>query len=101
MTPGGHAEQRGRVWWRPLGPQPQLRSPHLFQPARLPRIERLLTDEFQLRYEYDAKLVCNERDCKTFVNMGCLVVQLQELFRFLSETKPFETYVVTLPDEDN
>ena len=42
--------------------------------------------------------VCDARDCTTHLNRGCLVVQLQELFRYLSETRPYETYVVTLPD---
>ena len=62
-----------------------------------PRIERLLTDEFGLRYEHEWRTECTARDCTTHVNAGCLVVQMQELFRFLAETRPFETYVVTLP----
>ena len=127
-------------------------------PLLLPRIQRLLSEEFELRYDYDKRLVCDERDCKTHLNRGCLVVQLQErfrhacslrrrcppvappppppsystrapywhahpftayylaelfcypcwtnpspnsnqeLFRYLSETRPYETYVVTLPE---
>ena len=112
-------------------------------PLLLPRIQRLLTEEFGLRYDFDKRLVCDARDCTTHLNRGCLVVQLQallplsfhplapttptpiptptptptptrtptatpnplpspsphqELFRYLSETRPYETYVVTLPD---
>ena len=46
-------------------------------PLLLPRIQRLLSEEFELRYDYDKRLVCDARDCKTHLNHGCLVVQLQ------------------------
>merc|ERR1740124_2148488 len=37
-------------------------------PLLLPRIQRLLADEFELRYAYDTRLVCDARDCKTHLN---------------------------------
>ena len=45
-------------------------------PLLLPRIQRLLTEEFGLRYDFDKRLVCDARDCTTHLNRGCLVVQL-------------------------
>jgi len=67
-------------------------------PLLLPRIERVLTDEFDLAYEHEWQQRCCEETntCALQVNKGCLVVQLQELFRYLTQTKPFEMYVVNL-----
>lgn len=67
-------------------------------PLLLPRVERVLTDEFDLAYEHEWQQRCCEetRNCTLQVNKGCLVVQLQELFRYLTQTKPFEMYVVNL-----
>lgn len=67
-------------------------------PRLLPRIERVLTDEFDLAYEHEWQQRCCEetRNCTLQVNKGCLVVQLQELFRYLTQTRPFEMYVVNL-----
>ena len=56
-------------------------------PLLLPRIQRLLSEEFELRYDYDKRLVCDERDCKTHLNRGCLVVQLQERCRHASSLR--------------
>lgn len=67
-------------------------------PRLLPRVEAVLTDEFDLAYEHEWQQRCCEetRVVTLQVNPGCLVVQLQELFRYLTQTKPFEMYVVNL-----
>ena len=69
------------------------------KPLLLPRVERLLTDEFGLQFEFEWQQRCStaKRNCTMHVNTGCIVVPVQELFRYLTQTKPFETYVLTIP----
>ena len=65
----------------------------------LPRIEQLLSQELHppLPYDHASQLVCDESGCKMIENNGCLVVQVQELFKWLVDSKPCETYYVSIP----
>ena len=64
-----------------------------------PRIERLLSSELTppLPYERQEELRCDREGCSIHTNDGCLVVPVQDLFRWLLETKPFESYCINLP----
>ena len=64
-----------------------------------PRIERLLTHELTppLRYERDEQLQCDAQGCTVIPNDGCLVVRVVELFAWLVDSKPFESYCINLP----
>lgn len=68
-----------------------------------PRIERLLSAELSpaVAYEKAERLHCDEqngeRQCTVIENDGCLVVRVQELFRYLVDAKPFESYCIKLP----
>ena len=63
------------------------------------RIETLLSEELDppLPYERSAKLVCDQSGCDWVTNDGCLVVQVQHLFKWLVDSKPYETYYVSIP----
>jgi len=69
------------------------------KPVLLPRIKQLLSEELQppLRVDHEWETVCDARDCKVDTNPGCLVVRLEDLFAWLAQTKPYETYVISLP----
>ena len=64
-----------------------------------PRIERLLAHELSppLPYEVQERLDCEGAECKVIRNDGCLVVPVQDLFQWLVDSRPFESYVVNIP----
>ena len=66
-----------------------------------PRIQRLLEDELSppLPYELAERLVCDSSGCRVIQNDGCLVVSVQNLFKWLVDAKPFESYYINLPGQ--
>jgi hypothetical protein len=68
-------------------------------PTLLPRIERLLAQELSppLPYEKQTSLHCDRDGCRLLENDGCLVVPVHELFRWLVDSRPFETYCINVP----
>lgn len=68
-------------------------------PTLLPRIERLLAKELSppLPYEKQTSLHCDRDGCRLLENDGCLVVPVHELFRWLVDSRPFETYCINVP----
>ena len=58
-----------------------------------------MSDEFGLQYAHDTETRCSmaANNCTVHVNAGCLVVQMPELFRHVTETQPFEMIVVDVP----
>lgn len=65
----------------------------------LPRIEKLLSKELEppLPYEHASHLVCDEGGCQTIRNKGCLVVEVHELFKWLVDSRPCESYYLSIP----
>ena len=78
-------------------------TPHGKPAALLPRIERLLSVDLKppLPYEKQTRLDCDGegRHCRVVDNDGCLVVPVQELFRWLVDSRPFETYCINISQE--
>ena len=64
-----------------------------------PRIEKLLSRELSppLAYERAQRLHCDTDGCHVIRNDGCLVVSVQELFKWLVDAKPYESYYINLP----
>ena len=64
-----------------------------------PRIERLLAEELEppLLFDHASELRCDETGCETIPNLGCLVVQVHHLFQWLVDSKPFESYYISIP----
>jgi len=80
-----------------------LREAQRAKPLLLERIERLLSHEFDppLAFDHECETTCDEEGCEQRFDQGCLVIQLQELFRWLTSTKPFEAYVVAIPPPES
>lgn len=74
-------------------------TPEGATPTLLPRIERLLSAELSppLPYEKQTRLDCDRSGCRVVDNDGCLVVPVQELFKWLVDSRPFETYCINVP----
>jgi len=72
------------------------------KPALLERIEMLLSSELDppLAFDHECQTRCDQDGCEQSCDQGCLVIQLQELFRWLTCTKPFEAYVVAIPSPE-
>jgi len=65
-----------------------------------PRIEQLLSQELEppLKYDFSSRLSCDQSGCSWIANDGCLVVEVHDLFKWLVESKPFQSYYVSIPD---
>ena len=63
-----------------------------------PRIKQLLSSELTppLPFETQERLDCDETGCRIIKNDGCLVVPVQHLFKWLVDSRPFESYVVNI-----
>mmetsp|Transcript_17079 Transcript_17079/g.25714 ORF Transcript_17079/g.25714 Transcript_17079/m.25714 type:complete len:142 (+) Transcript_17079:32-457(+) len=69
------------------------------EPVLFNRIQQLLAEELQppLPFSLERRLECTSRDCWLKVNAGCIVIAMQDLFQWLLETRPFESYVFNIP----
>lgn len=45
------------------------------------------------------RLECDDGECHVILNDGCLVVSVSEIFKWLLDSKPFESYYINIPAE--
>lgn len=66
------------------------------EPLLLPRI-KLLLDEMGVSFVKQSSLSCDRDGCTVFENVGCIEIPVQDLFKWLVKSRPFETYYINLP----